>query len=801
MPIALEELKRILNPERAALVLGAGASVPSGAPTGESLAKELWKRVANSEPQSTDLIDTTSFLIHKYSRRPIVEAIISILVPLRPMGGMLGLPALGWRKVFTTNFDLLVEKSYKNNGLPLISIRSNYDFSTKEGERGTRLYKIHGCITQDESLGDKASMLLTEDDYETHQKYRQSLFAELNASLFSDGDVLIIGQSLRDRHLSDLVRQVLDAKQQGAPGAVYVLVYDKDNIKAPILENKGAHIVFGGLDEFVHTMGSNFKPAKAPGIAADIRTGSLPVALVSSTFDAVGQSKLSPNTVKMFNGGPATYADIAAGTTFERAQHSDVVERLTNGDTLVVTLTGAAGVGKTTFARQVLLELSRLGKSVWEHRTDFTFQKEGWIGVEAQMRASGTAGILMLDECTHYLRQTNDLVDSLTKVANPALRLILTANAAQWAPRIKSSGIFSRGTVIELSRLADSEINSMLNLTRNNKNIDDLIHGQFRKLTRAEQFRALRQKCSADMFVCLKNIFANESLDTILLQEFDDLDEPLQDYYRYVAALEAVGTRVHRQLIIRILKANPERVKYILDGLMGIVDEYDIDNNNGIYGWSTRHIVIARRITDYKFSGLKELTELFEAIIENLNPAERVELQTIRAICDQEYGIGRLADSKTRQSLYRKLIEVAPAERIPWHRLIRELLLEGSLDDTEYVIRNAEEAAGSDAPIDRYRVRLLIVRAQKTVGISDGDRTAMLRRAYEMATRNTERHKADKLSYFMLCDVAVELVSRGDSEYLLDEAIERLRIASDRILDPDIHGRIQHYQSARARLR
>ena len=168
-----------------------------------------------------------------------------------------------------------------------------------------------------------------------------------------------------------------------------------------------------------------------------------------------------------------------------------------------------------------------------------------------------------------------------------------------------------------------------------------MVHREFKQLTRAQQLETLKKKSGADMFVCLKNIFANKSLDTILLQEYDDLDEPPQEYYRYVAALEAVGTRVHRQLIIRMLKVGPQHVGAVLSGLSGIVDEYDIDPRQGIYGWSTRHIVIARRITDYKFSGLYELTALFERIIENINPAESIELQSIRDLCDVEFGIGR----------------------------------------------------------------------------------------------------------------------------------------------------------------
>jgi hypothetical protein len=151
--------------------------------------------------------------------------------------------------------------------------------------------------------------------------------------------------------------------------------------------------------------------------------------------------------------------------------------------------------------------------------------------------------------------------------------------------------------------------------------------------------------------------------------------------------------------------------------------------------------------------------------------------------------------------LYRSLVALAPGERIPWHRLIRELLNEGELEDTEYVIRNAVEAAGADSPIERYKVRLLLVRAEKTPKISDDDRLALIRRAHELALSNVRRYKWDKFSYYTLCDVAVQLVTRGEPAQILADAIKDAREAAERIFDPDIPRRIRRYEEAHLRLR
>lgn len=796
MPTSLESLCAQIDPAKTALIFGAGASVPSGAPNGAQLADTLWRAVAGTEAQDTDLIETASILERRFNRRQVMDEIRKVFGTLKPSGGLLAIPSFTWSAIFSTNFDQLIEKAYRESGLPLTAIRSNYDLTTREDRDGTTLYKIHGCITQDRSFGDKSSMILTQEDYDQFARYRQSLFSLLETMLLS-GNVLIIGQSLRDRHLQDLVKRVLAAKLDGAPGQVYVLVYDKDDLRAPLLEDRGAKVIFAGIDEFVDTLANG--PAKKMAVALPQAAGQLPPSLVASTSDISNRASSPSNVIRMFNGGAASYSDIRDGVTFERTAFSQVVEAITSL-VPVTTIVGAAGVGKTTLARQAAVELSdRHGFHAWEHRSDFIFHLESWIALEARLRADGGRGILILDECTRFMRGANKLVEHLAGIEKPALQVILAANSAMWAPRAKSAVIFSKGCVIELSRLEDREIYSLLNLVEHVKKIADLVSSEFRGLGRIKQFERLRQKCSADMFVCLKNIFANELLDTILLNEFDDLDEAPQEYYRYVAALEAVGARVHRQLVLRMLHIPSDKVAAVLNALSGIIDEYDISPEKGLYGWSTRHLVIARKITEYKFSGADELIGLFEKIIDNLNPAVHIELQSMRDICDTEFGIGRIGDHATRRRLFRKLIDVAPGERIPWHRLIRELLDNGSVDETEYAIRNAEDAVGADGPLDRYKIRLLLLRVERTERISDSDRLALLRRAYELALTHIERHRDDKLTYRQVCEVAVALVRRGEKVHILAEAIAKLRVGADRILDPDMHRWIRYYEQIKMR--
>ncbi|HVK42308.1 MAG TPA: hypothetical protein VM471_07510, partial [Phenylobacterium sp.] len=102
-------------------------------------------------------------------------------------------------------------------------------------------------------------------------------------------------------------------------------------------------------------------------------------------------------------------------------------------------------------------------------------------------------------------------------------------------------------------------------------------------------------------------------------------------------------------------------------------------------------------------------------------------------------------------------------------------------------------------PIDRFKVRLMMLRAQKTPRISPEDRLAILRKAYEAAIGNLRFHANDKYSYALVCDVAFRMVERGESEYLLEESIQLYRDASERLEDPDMARQLRSFEGQRNR--
>jgi hypothetical protein len=488
-----------VDPARTVLLLGAGASVPSGAPTAAQLAKSISEEL-RGRVVSEDLEELATILERLVGRQALVEAVRKRLKDLKPTGGLLALPEFPWAAIYTTNFDRLIEKAYRRVGRPLSVIRSNYDYAKLEQGDATPLFKIHGCISEDIVDGSHARLVLTEDDYAEYAKYRETLYARLGSDL-SARDVLVIGQSLRDPHLQEQMREAARSKQHyGAPGRLLALVYEADPDRAALWEGRGFMVAFGDIDTLFRALTVVQPPEPRDTQALDDRLLLKPL-MRTAAIDVDHALTLAPDPVRMFNGRAATYADIAAGDAFPRSALTQVVSDLGAPGNYFLSIVGHAGVGKTTLAREVLVEAARVGTYCWEHPYDFPLLADEWLDVDDQLRGQDQQGILLIDNCTPFLRQVNKLVSRLASREDPRLRMILTAAAAQWRPRMKDPALWKHGVVFELSTLSAEDIAKLVRLSTQNPVIRDLVDPAFAALPAAEKERS--QGTRSRRHVCL----------------------------------------------------------------------------------------------------------------------------------------------------------------------------------------------------------------------------------------------------------------------------------------------------------
>jgi len=504
------------------------------------------------------------------------------------------------------------------------------------------------------------------------------------------------------------------------------------------------------------------------------------------TVDVAHASGKAPDISSMFNGRPASYSDIEAGYSFGRKVAEEIAKHFDQDFTLCAMLLGASGVGKTTAAKQALQMMRKNGVRCWEHKSDHTLSAANWRSVAQYLKDKGFVGALLIDDAHQHLQELNDLIDTLVQSDNGHLKIIIVSTRNQWYPRVKTPNLFKFGKSFSLSRLGPEEIERLLTLLEQSPEVRGLVEDQFSGFSKQERRRRLTVRCEADMFVCMKNIFANDSFDNIVLQEFADLKEGPREIYRYVAAMETVGLRVHRQLIIRLLGVPGSQVEPILNDLTDIISEYSIDERLGIYGWRCRHAVISGIVTKYKFQDLEKVIKLFDDVIDNISPTYDVEIRSLRQLCNIETGISRIPDKNEQNRLLRKMMSIAPGERVPRHRLIRNLIGQGYFEKGETEIRLFDKDFGSDGPVHRYKIKLMVERAVRTPNILEEDRIAILEQAYELAVQGVERYPGNKNILTSFAELGIEYYKKTGRHTYYEEGIANLQAAEEKLGDPEI---------------
>jgi hypothetical protein len=789
----VDELAAAIVPSRTTLLFGAGASIPSGGPSGSQLARAIAKLVS-PEPDGEELSEIAQIVENKNGRKALIAAVRKSLEGVTPTAGLLTLPEFDWLSIYTTNFDTLVEQAYAQKGRTIDVYRSNFDVANPRSSR-TPLYKIHGCVTQDAADGHKSRMLITESDYDDFEQYRQTLFNALTQDMFTS-DTVIIGQSLGDRHLKDLAKRVASLRNQGVSTRIFLLVHEYSADRADLFTRLGIDVVHADLDDLLLALMRKGKTARSVAYSTSSGAALLTPELTLTTIDVDHASGLSPNVTKLFNGAPASYADIKYGLTISRAAQKRLEESFKGARGYFIVVEGARGVGKTTLARSLMLGLHARGVSAWEHQSDQALSVDAWLGVEDRLRLAGRDGVLLIDDCSRRLASVNRLVDRLSALDRPHLRVVVTVDAAKWKVSVKSPGFFSRGTLVRLSVLEKSDIEDLVGLVDRRPEIKALVEQGFLSLGRAERVSRLRDKCSAEMFVCLKNIFANDSLDDILLQEYFSLAPEPQNIYRYVAAVQALGGHVHRQLIMRVLGISATGLDSLLGQLEGIVFEQVIDARQGIYGWQTRHDVIAAIIAKLKFADQDELEALLIALIDGLNPSVGLELETAIAIATEDGGIQRITTFSVQVALYHRLINTIPAHRTPRRRLVRLYLDKELLAEAGQEILSSERAIGRDPVLLRYKGLVGLRKAEGMTQIEESDRKAMLLDAETIIRNCIDRYGSDIYSFVTLGQIGLALARRFADFRAVDDAIQYLADYEAVNGDPQIQHRRRELQES-----
>ncbi len=178
MTTSIQELVDEIVPERTVLIFGAGASIPSDAPSVTKLIARI-SQDFNIDSEGLTLSEISGLAERKRNRRDLIAAVRDEFKGVRAKGSILNLPLYSWKSIYSTNYDEVVEFAYAKASKALTAFSSNFDFTIHADQGATKLFKIHGTLNKDVADGNASRMILTDLDYDQTQDYREALYLRL----------------------------------------------------------------------------------------------------------------------------------------------------------------------------------------------------------------------------------------------------------------------------------------------------------------------------------------------------------------------------------------------------------------------------------------------------------------------------------------------------------------------------------------------------------------------------------------------------------------------------------------------
>lgn len=201
----LKEYPEALSDGVGAVFVGAGVSMAAGYPSWSALLREIGDELGVGSKDVQDLAALAQWSIQESGGATRVRNVIKEHIGIdRPIPDALEVIArLPVRHIWTTNYDRLVERAFKEIDRPIDAVSGAKDLALKATPGATRLYKMHGSVDR---LDD---VVISTDDYELFRSRRGAYLPLLHAHLTSMS-MLFIGLSFTDpniRHVLSLIRE------------------------------------------------------------------------------------------------------------------------------------------------------------------------------------------------------------------------------------------------------------------------------------------------------------------------------------------------------------------------------------------------------------------------------------------------------------------------------------------------------------------------------------------------------------------------------------------------------------------
>ncbi len=724
-----------LREGRVVLFLGAGASVGavhpvnSPVPKGAELGRLLAEKFLGTSYADRPLAHIAELAISESDLVTVQGFIADLFRLFDPTPFHKQLALLPWKAIYSTNYDLIIERAYQQVGsrelVPFLQDGQRID-ERLTSTRSLAYVKLHGCITSIEDPN--VPLILTPDQYITHKKGRRRLFSRLLEHAY-EYPLLFVGHSLADHDIRTILLE-LDELKDARPMS-YIAAPSLTDVDERFWQNRHFTTLQATLESLVEKLTTAI-PAAVAAVIPEVYDKAHPLRPHLKTNSPLPESlrtfvdetcTLVHANLKVKNADPAAFyrghfgdwSPIAHNLDFSRTLLETLLlnvvlpeEDEREATQELVIISGHAGSGKSVLLHRLAWDAAT------EHNALCLFTNH-YPNVEIEHlhelhRLTGKRIFLFIDRAA---ANREVVLDVLRTARQRRVPLTIVTAERQHSLNTHGEALLHEATQsFELRNLNRDEIEALLERLEKHKALGHLEHASYDERVREFQEHAGRQ-----LLVALHEATLGKPFEEIVADEYRSIPSPVaQALYRTVALTHRLGVPIRAGLISRVHQISISAFKErFLEPLADII-YCRKDGPHGDIVYETRHPVVAQFVFETSLINPFDRHDEYVRVLSALDVDFAADREALRGLTRAK----DLEDLFADKSLALNVVQTARARAPADARLVQqEALIEmnwpgSNLKRAETLLREATKLAEHDALIKHSLAELTFKKSQAT---------------------------------------------------------------------------------------
>ncbi|WP_460645917.1 P-loop NTPase [Leclercia adecarboxylata] len=783
-------LSQNINSGRVVLFLGSGATIgaktQSGkeAPKGNDLANILSKEYFGEEKTTKTLSSVAELAISETDIHTVQQFVKNYFDEFEPAEFHLKIPTFRWIAIYTTNYDLVIEKAYQRQLSKTQNIKCIYKNSDRVDEvlRTTDsicYVKLHGCITKIDDL--TIPLILTPDQYVTHKRNRDRLFNRLDEH-GHQYTIVFVGYSLDDLDLRQALLSLSETVEERP--RFYTVTPSLSDAEVRMWEKKKITALKGTFEDFINSLDLT-APVALRNVSRvkkqheiervlnnnDLELSSKTLELLSSELvfirSDIPTDNLTPSD--FYKGNSYGWESIKESYDCRRALTDTIisevvlleeVERNTIVDFFLVK--GHAGSGKTITLKRIAWD-----SAVEYNRIALYWESSNKIDVNAIFEICERATdrvFLFVDKPSFHISEIMALIKRGIS-SNIKLTIVSSERGNEWNMECEPLHSYT-SREYKVPYLKEKEIKDLLDKLEKFQCL-----GLIKDLSREKQEEAFRNKAGRQILVALYEVTMGKSFEDIVFDEYNNIEpEQARLIYRTICALNRLGVPVRTGIIHRIFGVPFEIFKQkFFSPLENIVQVINSSNNDD-YAYQARHPLIAEFVFARTMLNEVDKEDLYFDLIGSLDIGYSSDKKAYREIIKAKNLMALFNDPLIVRRIYDAARQIGEFDDY-YHQQIAIFEMKRKNPNfrlAEQHLDIAAEIAPYNPTINHTRSELEL---QKAKGGNVLERERFLSRAREYALDNIRSgyDNNNSHSYHTLCKVHLEKITTILNAQVIDE--------------------------------